>query len=437
MGTTLSDLDQKLSEAIGDWIEVNTTTNIAANNSVISTTLKQYDRGSDNYFINWWIYINTTNNPTVSREVSVYDTSTGTLTIRGAALAAESAAVSFRLYRYSRDSKKRAINNAIRDIYPALHRKLEDRSLITGNILPPFNWSSTSALRLYTSPTGTLAKNTDMAYIWRGLTSAKVIASGADDVLQINSNDYPFLLDLMGKTITFKDWVYPEVTDDAFLTIYTLKADGTAQTLNSTTSCPAGKKTLLELEDQAINDDIQYIEFRLRVHTTTKYAYFDAPRVTGRNLYDYLLPEDFQNGSVSKVRIQTSGYSDDTCDDLHPTTWELIYNWATIPKLIGTTTYTYIRLPYLYGSKRQIELSGHCPLETLSADTDTISLDGEKLNLLIACAAYLLYEMEKGVPSSEDISRIDRASIYWLGKYKSLLAHQRMGTSRTLKLAAY
>ena len=45
----------------------------------------------------------------------------------------------------------------------------------------------------------------------------------------------------MVETIDFKAWAYPEADDDAFLTIYTTEPDGTAQTLNSTTSVYAGK----------------------------------------------------------------------------------------------------------------------------------------------------------------------------------------------------
>lgn len=438
MSTTLLDLDKKLHQATGDWIEVLVTTAIAASNSVISTNLKEYDGEADDYFNNWWCYIVDKANATVHRQISDYATATGTLTVRGAALTSDGVNLAtIRVYRYNRNHGIRAINDAIRETEPVLYKPLEDKSLITGNILPPFNWSTTSALRIYTSPTGTLAKNTNGAYYWRGPTSAKVTASGADDCLSINSNNYPGLLDLMGHSITFKCWVYPEVANDAFLTIYTLKADGTAQTLNSTTACPALKKTLLKLEDQNINDDIQYIVFRLIVHTDTKYVYFDQPRVTGQDLHEYLLPEDFQTGHLLRVFLQTSGYAEDACDDLHPRDWERLFSYNLYDVLIGTTFYKYLRLNYLFSSKRQLRLIGTGMLEELSADTDTITLDEPEVRLLIAYAKYKLFQVEQVPISSEDIARYGSASAMAYAEYQRLLPSLAMShPSATLRLPA-
>jgi hypothetical protein len=417
--TTLATLIEKMSQQIGDWLEVTTTTNIAGGNTnVISTELNQYDKGTDDYFSepSYWCYIDGVANAGVLRQVSDYVTTTGTLTLRGANLAAESAAVNIRLFRYSRTDYVRCLNDTILEKYPETFLYLDNRDLITGNILPPFNWATTSTLDIYTKPTGTLLKNTNGAYIWRGSSSAKVTASGADDYLYISSDNYNRLLDLMDKEVDFKCWVYPEVANDVFLTIYTVKKDGIAQTLNSTTTTYAGKKCLIELEDQSINDDIEHFEARLRVHTAAKYSYFDMPRLIGGEVHEYLLPQDFQDGDVSEVHIQVSGHSDDMCDDLMPTHWQQVFN----AKVRNDGTYNYLYLPDSYSSNRQIRLIGHKPLETLSADADTISLDQEHIRPLLAYASYLLFERQKEGVSSEDIGRIISAAAYWLGKYNML-----------------
>ena len=308
------------------------------------------------------------------------------------------------------DNYSDAITNAIEQIYPDLFRYLDNRDLITGNILPPFNWSTTALLDIYTEGAGTTLKNTDGAYIWRGSSSLKATASGADDYWYISSNDYPRLLDLMDKTIDFKCWVYPEVANDVWIQIYTVKADGTTKQYlpqdyadeQSTAgfsyatiapTAPAGAFTLLEAEDQSINDDIVEIQFRMGVHSTTKYAYFDQPRATGRDIHEYLLPTDAKKGVISRVYIQPSGYSDDICDDLHPKFPDSseVFN----SKVFSDGTYKYLYLP-TSTSKRQIRLFGYYPLETLSVDTDTITPDGKEIDLLIAYAAHLMFEMECG-----------------------------------------
>jgi len=415
--TALSDLEQLFSQALGDDIEVATTTDIAATKLVVSTNLNEYDDARTGKFDNWWVQILGTNNDNVKRKLgsTTYAYGTGTLYVYGANLVAEDDAVYVRVHRYNPNNKKRALLRAIEQLYPALHRRLDNMTLITGNFLPPFNWSTTALLDFYTEPTGTLLKNTTGGYFRNGETSAKVTASGADDYLYISSNDYPRLLDLMGQTVDFKCWVYPEVADDAFLTLYTVQADGTAQSLNSTTTCPAGKWTLLELEDQVLNDDLSEIQFRLRVHTTTKYVYFDPPRATGRSINEYLLPKDFQTGHVSQVRLQSSGYSDDACDDLHPRYW----NWVE-HRIIQEGVYQYLYLPNATETPYRIRLIGYAPLETLDALTDTISLDGEKLNLIVARAAQILYQMESGGVSSEDRGNYEREINKWAAREREL-----------------
>ena len=418
MGTTsLETIIERLSKNIGDYTQVATTTNIAGGNTtVVSTNLNEWDDSADDYFNGWWCYIDGTNNAGVHRQVSDYATATGTLTLRGANLSSESAAKNIRLYRYSRTDKVSAIQDAILEKYPQTFLYLDNRDLVTGNILPPFNWATSSTLDVWTEPTGTLAKNTDKTYIWRGSSSAKLTASGANDYLYVTSDVHRRLLDLMGENVDFKCWVYPEVADDVFLTIYTVQKDGTTQTLNSTTTTYAGKKCLIELEDQSINDDIEHFEARLRVKTDTKYGYFDMPRLTGKDVHEYMLPKDFQDGDVSEVYIQTSGHSDDACDDILPINWHQVYN----SKIRDDGTYKYLYLPNSYGDNKQIRLIGQKPLESLSSATDTISLDQEHIRPLIAYALYLLFERQKDGASSEDIGRIEYTAQYWLGKYNQL-----------------
>ena len=53
--TTLATIDQRLSEAIDDFIELDTTTNLSTNNYIVATGLNEYDDGSDDAFNNWWV----------------------------------------------------------------------------------------------------------------------------------------------------------------------------------------------------------------------------------------------------------------------------------------------------------------------------------------------------------------------------------------------
>ena len=84
--TTLAALLQNFSEQIGDHLKFTTTTNITTNQLVVSTDLTSFDDGQDTAFVDWFVYIGGTNNAGILRQVSAYASSSGTLTVRGAAL---------------------------------------------------------------------------------------------------------------------------------------------------------------------------------------------------------------------------------------------------------------------------------------------------------------------------------------------------------------
>ena len=121
MSTTLATLRQRLLEGIGDYISVIVTTAIGAGVSVISTNLKEYDGGSDDYFNGWYCYITDKANAGIERQVSDYATATGTLTVRGANLTDDVANLAtVWVCRHSvLQIIDKAINRSIDEIYPA------------------------------------------------------------------------------------------------------------------------------------------------------------------------------------------------------------------------------------------------------------------------------------------------------------------------------
>lgn len=434
MATTMQTLVQKLSETSSDWLEVATTTNIAGSSTVVlSTNLNAYDGAANTAFDDWWCLILGTANDAVERKIQTYATSGGSCTLFGANLAAESAAMNIRLGRLSNAAKQRAIVRAIEEIYPALYRPLEDRTLITGNILPNAHFEDQSTAGTpdkYTLSNVTGAAETST--IRGGAKSVKLTTTTAAGYLYISSDTWPRLLDLQGKTVSIKVWVYPEVADDPTMVIYTLQPDGTTQTLPTTTSAPAAKWTLLELENQTLNDDLDEVQIRFPIATNLKYVIFDDARVTGMDTYEYRLPTAFRNGHVGEVYVQTSGSSDDICDDLHPLHFERVY-LSTPP--IDDGTDKFLRLPTLYGKNRRIRLIGDTPLENLTAYASTISLDDKaRIDMLIEYAAYLLFRTEGADASRRDVARFDDAANKHYGNYVRLLSSHRMSQRSTLVL---
>ena len=433
MTTTLATLEQRLCEAHGDWLSVSTTTNITTNNYIFSTTLNQYDKAQDDFFNNWWVYIDGVTNAGVIRKIKDYTTATGRIEVYGAALVAETAARTIRVSRYSETDQLNTINRAIEQIYPSVKIPLDDLTLLTGNILPDGHfewWTSATALKFYSTSSVTLAQTTTAGYYRgpRGTTSAKATASAAGGYFYINSDSYPRLLDLMDKTVDFYCWAYPEVANNASIQIYTKQADGTEQAdLISSTTNPAGEFTRLELESQNLNDDLVEVEIRFKIATDTKYVYFDDAQLNGISLQEYLLPEDFQNGQIETVFI--GGDDEKIHSVFYPS--DETGNFITI----HDGTYRYLRLDNIPLSGQRIRLIGSKPLETLSAQTDTISTDDTgHIQMIVTYALHQLYETQKAGVSSQDKLKYEAESFYWLGKYNKLKAQHGMATfSRLLR----
>jgi len=424
--TALSVLDQRLGDSISDYLEVIVTTAIAANNSIISTNLQSYDGGSDYFRVDGYVYITDKANAGVKRQISAYATATGTLTVRGAALTTDGANLAtIRVYRYDRDKYVNAINDTIRELYGRGYfwKDLDVIELVTGNILPNSHfrdWAVSTVPDKWVMQDANItavASTTAGTYRSGGKSmKATTGAGGAGKYEHLHSYNYPRLLDLMSKTVSLYCWALPEVADDAYIEIYTKQADGTAQTLTSSTTNPAGEFTLLKLEDQTLNDDLVEVDVRLKVATASKYVYFDHARVIGEDVQEYLLPTDFVNGVVSNIEIQSSGYSDKACDDIHPKYWTPVYNYDIIPD--GTDTY--LGLGQSWGSSRLIRLTGKAPLSTVSAYTDTIEIDGAYLNTFIAYAKYKLFQAIESPVASQDIGRYESQSAKAYGEFMRL-----------------
>ncbi len=423
MGSTTGlNLDERLHQSIGDWIEEDTTTNLASGSTfIISTNLNKWDAGEDNYFNNYWAYITASTSLGEDRQVSDYASSSGQLTIRGAGWAgAESAAIAFRLYQYSWTETQRAMNDAIREIYPALHRRYDNRILITGNVLPNahFEDQSTSGTPDEYSYTNASGAEVTAAGSTRGGSSAlKITASTANGYLYINSDTYPELLDMVGRGANFYCWAYPEEADDAALEIYTIDAAGSTQTLTSDTAAPSLKWTLLTLKEQSINDNITSIEYRFKVATKDKYVIFDDALATGFPRREFLLPTDFQTNHLSQVYVQTGGgyHSEAAAYDAKPRYWQ-----KEQFRLIKAGTASYLQLRDFQTDGNRIRLIGHGPLETIASQTTSISIDGERVNMLLALSAKKLYDRQMGTAGSEDIGRFERESIRWEREYRLL-----------------
>ena len=444
MTTTLANVDQRVQEGLSDRISVAVTTAITTNTSIISTNLRQFDGNDNDYFNEWWVYITDFANAGVERRIADYVTSSGTITVYGANLASDGANLAtIEVTKYRRTDRVNAINRAIEEIGKKISRVVDDTTLITGNWLPNASferWAVSTNPLFYALSNSTSVADTTADEYWNATKATKVTASAANGYIHIASDTYRRLLDLAGKTVDFTCIVKPQVADDATIEIYTLKADGTAQTLTSTTTCPAGKWTRLELLDQTINEDIQYISVRFKVVTNAKYVIFDDACLTSNGrLISYWLPYDFQVGSLAQVHVQgwstgreVSSSHHLPADDILGQAWSLLWEWS----VVNDGTYNYLNIPNLPVGYR-LRLMGTAPLSgALSAATDTIPIDaGGQLDALVAYARYWLLDKMAIPMGNRDSGRVKMEAAEAFAEYQRLsgnfvtpyMAHQLKG----------
>ncbi len=422
---TFANIRDALSIVTGDYLHSTVTTALAASTSIVDTTIANVKGGGTNdYFNNWYALITALANSGANRIISDFVASTYTFTAQGGNFTSDSSAkATYELHRYDPALKTRAINLAARNI-GNVYRSILDYTLISGNILPNAHaedWNSTSYPDFYSVSNATAAKTATAGLHRGGTNSALVTATTAAGYMFITSNDYPRLLDLKNKTVDFYVWAYPHKANDATMVVYTLQADGTAQTLATTTLCPASKWTKLGLTDQTLNDDLIRVEIRFPIATISEYAQFDDWRLE-TDVYDYLLPQSLQDGTLNRVGIQIGSGADDSddqpCDDIgSDMDYQELYGW----RVVTDGQYKYLRTDTPLPHSRRIQLQGIAPLEhDATADTDTFTINDPQMDLLVAMSAKELFGILKGQVTSDTKTEYEREYAYWAMRVNEL-----------------
>lgn len=429
--STLSTLLTRLSQNVGDYLSEAVTTALTTSTNVVCTTLGNYTN-QDDLYNRFWLYVTDKANATQYRKVSDYTNSTTTLVVRGAIFGDDgSNKATIELHKYDRTNKIRALNLAARKVFPNIFRIVRDITLSGNNILPNpsfEDWTSSSYPDYWTTLSNATASEVTTAGLVRGVSGSSsviVTVSAANGYIEINSDTCPQLLDLMGQQVSAYVWANPQTANDASLVIYTKQADGTAQTLTSSTVNPAGEYTLIKLEDETLNDDLVEVRIRLKVTTNGQYVHFDNARLLGIEVSQYVLPLDFQNplASVNKVSYQSYAVAFEPQDDLLAYAQFLpFFGWD----VEDDSTTKYLVTPTLK-SNWLLKLEGYAPLESnLSTATDVMTIEDPFIDLLIERASSELFSLEAGLPSSGDRDFLRSESLRYLQNYEYLRKNLKM-----------
>ena len=129
--TALSTILPQFARRIGSYIgSFSTTTTITTNTSVIATGLRDLGFTDDDVLNDSFIKITSGNNLNDVRLIADYTGSSGTITVAGTNFSADSGTgTTFEIYRYDPDQLRDALNDAARQAFPALFKRIDDRTL--------------------------------------------------------------------------------------------------------------------------------------------------------------------------------------------------------------------------------------------------------------------------------------------------------------------
>ena len=427
-----------------------TTTNIASGaTNVLSTVLR--DRWPNDSFFNGWYFLlsadfdgGTPANGTISQRVSTYTAATGTLVLRGANLAAEDETVNCELSRVHPVDVQRAFNRARQDAFPQIGIVRDSQTIVTGpnqvvytvpssirriravyigdigdrraadsipqNLLknPGFeDWSSATdvddwAISGLNSTENQEAQTTSPAnyVVLEGNNSARihVVASGSTFVQTLNPTT---AVALENQEIHFSAWVYSTVTSGEGSITPRIEGAGMEATADGTG------------------------------HGGTGWERLEASGKTDSDA-------DNTNISIGFVMARSSNfdfYVDEAVCILGPSepldnSWDPVIGYSWVPSVAGASDGGKIHLDVPLPEKKRLRIVGIDQLSSVSAETDTVEVDGE----LIAP----IYELTRGYIAEEMVSQNlgSSAEIYWERKKSQYMRSfdNMMNAGRVLRL---
>ena len=414
--TTLSAILPKCGRRVGAYIgSFTTTTAIAANTSVVSTQLTDLGFTDDDVLNDSFIKITSGNNLNEVRLVSDYTASSGTITVTGTALTSDSSTqATFEIYRYDPDQLRDAINDAANQAFPALFKRIDDR---THTVAP--------GQARYERPSSIEPGYIRQVYIVPKIES-KTFAENI-----INDQN----CDMEASSSALTNW-----TDSANITA-AVEADTTSPNnfmvyrgqMSAKLTCAASSTGTFTL---SVTDPTNYEseELNFSIWVYSKYADLVSPMVqidsdsvvTGTahsgNGWQRLTVSTTSSNVGSTIKVGLSFASNGSIYTVYADEAILTSGPSEIPKGFESVIFDWTEegdyLTFLTAppSHYNLHVVGCGALETLTAGADTITLEPHRVNLLLDYAALTFFEGELDQTSAEDQNAILRQITHYRNK---------------------
>ena len=293
---------------MGDYESLTTSAaGLAGGTTLVDASLANLVGGADDDFcINQYVAITSGAADTEIRKISGYASATNTITVNEAFSVQIANGVTYELHRYDPKTKRVAINRAIEQLWPILYLPVrDDWSIIVDDLLTDSSYEkalSGGAFPDWTNSGAGIAVAAETSRVFQAAQSAK-ITSGAGAAGQIYQEPTVNVHEVIGKTVSFRRWVWASVASVARVRI---DWDGT---------------NFANSDYHTADDEWQRLEAQANVPATatrvraicevasgSEVAYFDAGGNAGLfidKIYRYTLPTTLV-GAPSHVLMQAN-----------------------------------------------------------------------------------------------------------------------------------
>mgnify|MGYP003133421398 FL=1 len=351
--------------------------------TVVSAPLEnEFDE--DDYFIGWYVLIEAGDNAGLHRRISDYAANGGTLTHKGVNLTADSTDRSCSLYRYHPVRLREQFNRARQDMFPGTCIVRDTRTVITGQHQHRYTLPTTlreKPIRVYLgnrAEASAIAKNlvTDPGFEdWTNATTlaswtlAGTNATANQEQEQTNPRNYMVLegsnscrlYSASSGTATVTQVVTP-----------TVAAEGVEFNASVWAYCRTASRVRLILNSSGAS--ATYSGY----HSGTGWEQLTATHTTVGTTAAVTVGVEVSAGT------QIQAYIDELVmvagqEEILDQAWTPTEDWLWLPPVAGASNGGSIEFRGLPPEQRRLRIVGRDMLSSVSADTDTVEIDGPML----------------------------------------------------------
>ena len=371
--TTRAVLRQRLSEEMGDYLSLTTTSaGNSAGTAVVDTGLKNLPGGNrDAAFDGWHILVTSGANTGESRRIKDYIANTNTLVVQEAfSGGAVDTTVTYELHQHDPSQKHQAISRAIEELFPFLYLPIRDETIVVDDRLSNSDFETFSGGFTGWTEVGSPTVTADTTVIVHGSQSAKVVGdSGAAG--QLTQAPTINIDEITNKTVTFKCWVWCAAADTA-----RIRLDWDGSDIDSSTYHKGQNEW--ELLDVAASAPTSGTQVKAVIEVVASgTAYFDACWLDAGPIQKYTMPTSI---------IAGPHYLTEQGDETE-------VNGEYIPIIGGPT------------AGRRLRIEGMGLLSRPSSDSSTTEVAAPQTNIITAYAGMYFFRTQAASNAVDESSR--------------------------------